>query len=144
MDSKEKISTSSQRDLYLQDSYEDEYDDTYDDADAQIVDPSLSADEAVPAQVRATGSSGGKGGKGGKKDRGGNGDGEDDEEGVYEQKVLLTLANARAKDVSVFERSNTARRSAAREELRKTTTLSDEQIEGWFVMVLRDVRVLWL
>ena len=61
-------------------------------------------------------------------------------QGVYEEAILKTLAKARASDSGVFERNNTMRRSPARAELRKTTGLTDEQIEGWFVMVLRDVR----
>jgi hypothetical protein len=126
LDKKDDLSGSSVRDIYLYDNYEDEYDDTFDDADAQIVDPSLSADEAMSNQ----------GGGVGVAVVGADSEGE---EGVYEQKVLEILAKTRAKEPGLFEKKNAIRRSLAREELRKATNLTDEQIEGWFIMVIRDV-----
>jgi len=41
---------------------------------------------------------------------------------------------------STFERTASARQSNERDTLRKETGLSDEQIEGWFIMVKREVR----
>ncbi|KAJ2841642.1 hypothetical protein IWW36_006191 [Coemansia brasiliensis] len=48
------------------------------------------------------------------------------------------LVNQYISDQSVFERNKDARKSAARQALRDTTGLSDEQLEGWFIMLQRN------
>ena len=45
-------------------------------------------------------------------------------------------------DPSVFNRDAATRRSAARAALRKSTGWSDEQVEGWKVMLERDVSTI--
>ncbi|KAJ1739062.1 hypothetical protein LPJ68_005005 [Coemansia sp. RSA 1086] len=50
------------------------------------------------------------------------------------------LVNQYTSDQSVFERNKDARKSTARQTLRDKTGLSDEQLEGWFIMLQRNPR----
>lgn len=45
-------------------------------------------------------------------------------------------------DRDVFKRSAEARRSKKRQDLRKLTEMSDEQLEGWAIMFDRNVRLM--
>ncbi|ORX82357.1 hypothetical protein K493DRAFT_388745 [Basidiobolus meristosporus CBS 931.73] len=50
------------------------------------------------------------------------------------------LVQEMASDPSVFERNAKARKSAQRQKLRNITGMSDEQIEGWYVMLMRNAK----
>ncbi|KAL7750468.1 Cytoplasmic glyoxalase II [Sorochytrium milnesiophthora] len=59
---------------------------------------------------------------------------------VSPRQADMLLYQAYQSNPSVFERSATARRSPARLQLCKSTGMSNEQIEGWFIMLEREPR----
>jgi activating signal cointegrator complex subunit 2 len=76
------------------------------------------------------------------------GDGEEENENQPEleeeaekekESIEVILERAYIKDVALFNRDATTRRSKAREEFKSKTGWSDEQIEGWKIMLERDV-----
>ncbi|KAG9298841.1 hypothetical protein G9A89_015862 [Geosiphon pyriformis] len=55
---------------------------------------------------------------------------------IHESELIKTYTT----DPSVFERTNQVRKSKKREELRRITQMTDEQLEGWFIMFQRNPR----
>ena len=51
------------------------------------------------------------------------------------------LEQAYIRDPKLFDRDGQTRRSKARADLKAQTGMTDEQIEGWRIMLERDVRV---
>ncbi|KAI7886336.1 hypothetical protein K492DRAFT_233608 [Lichtheimia hyalospora FSU 10163] len=104
------------------DMYDDEYDDTYDGINeapgtAEMDDEDDSAVDKV---------------KGSKKKQ----PAAQDPGVVFESTLIHTYVDNR----DVFNRSSAVRRSKARAELRKVTGMSDEQLEGWAIMLDRSPR----
>ncbi|RUS19929.1 hypothetical protein BC937DRAFT_86700 [Endogone sp. FLAS-F59071] len=100
--------------------YDDEFDDTYDDIgsagplDLRFVDEYDDGESAPQRGVRQ----------------------QQSDPGILHESDLVQMF---INDPSVFERSATARRSPGRANLRKVTQMSDEQLEGWFIMFGRNV-----
>jgi activating signal cointegrator complex subunit 2 len=55
--------------------------------------------------------------------------------------VETILELAYIKDPKIFDRDNKTRKSKAREDLRKATGWVDEQLEGWRIMLDRNVSI---
>ena len=96
--------------------YEDEYDDTYDSIDA-AVGTDVPSDETGDAKASPA----------------------VPKEPSNDEKVQIQLGHALRANPELFARVSAVRRSDARTQLRKTTGLGDEQIEGWFLMINRNV-----
>ncbi|ORX43722.1 hypothetical protein DM01DRAFT_1411542 [Hesseltinella vesiculosa] len=119
---KEKKYTSDEKSKWLQrvyDMYDDEIDDTYDSVnevsgpvDLAAVDESGGADLVRKTTVTV-------------------------DPGVLNEKELVHVF---VDHPDVFERSANARRSKARDALRKKTDMTDEQLEGWAIMFNRNPR----
>ncbi|CAG8624228.1 1996_t:CDS:2 [Ambispora gerdemannii] len=99
--------------------YEDEYDDTYDTSglqtgafDIHLLDE-LEESEAGPSRHNQI------------------------DPGVLHESELIKMYQ---NDPSVFERTNATRKSKKREQLCRITEMTDEQIEGWFIMFQRNPR----
>ncbi|CAG8754272.1 3391_t:CDS:2, partial [Ambispora leptoticha] len=99
--------------------YEDEYDDTYDTSglqtgalDVHLVDE-LEESEAGLSRHNQI------------------------DPGILHESELIKMYHD---DPSVFERTNAARKSKKREQLCRITEMTDEQIEGWFIMFQRNPR----
>lgn len=60
----------------------------------------------------------------------------------YDPATVLALEKAYLSTPSVFARDSATRRGKARRELRDRTGLGDEQVEGWKIMLERDVGLL--
>ncbi|RKP08703.1 hypothetical protein THASP1DRAFT_29489 [Thamnocephalis sphaerospora] len=104
---------------FADDGYDDEYDDTYDDLGDEVgAQDTVDTDEAT-TKTRATLEAD-----------------TTDPAAPYEAELVRIMVTA----PSVFERTSAARRSKERAQLRATTNLSDEQIEGWAVQMQRNPR----
>ncbi|KAL1924879.1 uncharacterized protein VTP21DRAFT_4533 [Calcarisporiella thermophila] len=96
--------------------YEDEYDDTYD----------TSGMNMGAVEVRLVDEYEGEGKQQTQVDP-----------GILNESELIRLF---VTDPAVFERTASARRSTKREQMRRTMQMTDEQIEGWFIMFQRNPR----
>ena len=58
---------------------------------------------------------------------------------MFEPHIMKRLFKTFNNAPSVLERSTKARKSEERTILKHETKLSDEQLEGWYIMALREV-----
>jgi hypothetical protein len=54
---------------------------------------------------------------------------------MHEEKLIKMYQS----DPSIFDRTNAVRKSDKRAQLRLVTKMTDEQIEGWYIMFQRNV-----
>lgn len=101
--------------------YDDEYDDTYDGINEAP--GTVGMDDEDDSAVDKV--------KGSKKKQ----PGAEDPGVAFESTLIHTYVDNR----DVFNRSSAVRRSKARAELRRITGMSDEQLEGWAIMLDRSV-----
>lgn len=58
--------------------------------------------------------------------------------GIMHEEKLIKMYQS---DTSVFDRTSAVRKSDKRAQLRKITKMTDEQIEGWYIMFQRNVSI---
>jgi hypothetical protein len=58
--------------------------------------------------------------------------------GIMHEEKLIRIYQS---DPSVFDRTSAIRKSDKRAQLRKITNMTDEQIEGWYIMFQRNVSI---
>lgn len=60
----------------------------------------------------------------------------------YDPEIQTKLELAYLADPTVFDRDATTRRSSARAKLKERTGMDDSQLEGWKIMLERNVGVI--